>query len=702
MHHTGGWGEVVVFVRPFFLKKFENWRRNQPEIMRILLLLLCGTVASAQTHRWDLTDRHTIRWDVTHEDRLPHADNVEMAGRRVAAIVGYAIDTARRVTVTRDVIFPQLHPYLRADDPAWKVYRAYFRHEFSDADFLPKMYVGERQLVPGPVRAVRLNGLLHIEHDPAASGIAITRTFYPAPREATFLEQWTLTNTTDQTIEVEFAPHSALIGAKGEQGLLSMIVQTDEADVSRRLKPNVPERVSFRVDALTPGVVDFSRTPAAQHRAEREAFLAEMRCNLILETPDSMLNALFEFSKVRASESIFDSQLGLIHSPGGGRYYVGIWANDQAEYISPFFPYLGYAPGNESADNTYRAFATETTADYQKIRYSFEVENLHPPAALDRGDAAMIAYGATQYVLARGDRPTALEHWPLIEWCLEYNHRMRNAAGVVRSESDEMEGRIETGDANLSTSALYYGALRHAADLATELGKKKAARQYRQRATDLARAIEQYFGATIQGLNTYKYFDEHRTLRHWIALPLVVGIFDRADATIPALFDRLWTDAGGVYVERDHPNPDMSQTFWDRGTLYALRGTFLAGATDRSLQKLRAFSEQRLLGERVPYVVEAFPEGAMAHLSAESGLYCRVFTEGLFGLRPVGFGAFECRPVLPTGWDRMALRNVRLFGKNFDLETERTTNGQWVRVRDADGNLVTEQALTDGVVTVRF
>ncbi|MEM9052276.1 MAG: hypothetical protein AAGC47_09515, partial [Bacteroidota bacterium] len=57
-----------------------------------------------------------------------------------------------------------------------------------------------------------------------------------------------------------------------------------------------------------------------------------------------------------ASESIFESKLGLVHSPGGGRYYCGFWANDQAEYVGPFFPYLGYDLTNEATINMYRQF----------------------------------------------------------------------------------------------------------------------------------------------------------------------------------------------------------------------------------------------------------------------------------------------------------------------------------------------------------
>jgi cellobiose phosphorylase len=78
----------------------------------------------------------------------------------------------------------------------------------------------------------------------------------------------------------------------------------------------------------------------------------------------------------------------------------------------------------------------------------------------------------------------------------------------------------------------------------------------------------------------------------------------------------------------------------------------------------------------VPYAVEAYPEGNQRHLSAESGLYCRIYTEGMFGMRPIGFNSFNCTPRLPAGWDKMALRNIHSFGNEFDLEVTRATAGK--------------------------
>ena len=91
-------------------------------------------------------------------------------------------------------------------------------------------------------------------------------------------------------------------------------------------------------------------------------------------------------------------------------------------------------------------------------------------------------------------------------------------------------------------------------------------------------------------------------------------------------------------------------------------------------------THRRLLGEHVPYPVEAWPEGNQAHLSAESALYCRVFTEGLFGIRPVSLRSFTCNPRLPQGWPAMSLRQVKAFGRTFDLEVTRAGGDVVVKV----------------------
>jgi cellobiose phosphorylase len=87
---------------------------------------------------------------------------------------------------------------------------------------------------------------------------------------------------------------------------------------------------------------------------------------------------------------------------------------------------------------------------------------------------------------------------------------------------------------------------------------------------------------------------------------------------------------------------------------------------------MKSYSEHRLLGEHVPYPIEAWPEGGQRHLSAESGLYCRIVTEGIFGIRPTGFNSFTLAPQLPDEWDYMELKNIEAFANHpFDIRVER-------------------------------
>jgi len=337
--------------------------------------------------------------------------------------------------------------------------------------------------------------------------------------------------------------------------------------------------------------------------------------------------------------------------------------------------------------------------DYKPVVSSVVAEGTsYWNGAGDRGDAAMIAYGAARYALALGERAVAEELWPWIEWCLEYCRRKTNADGVIASRTDELEGRFPAGDANLCTSTLAYDALLSAALLGEELGKPaETIKTYRNRAADLREAIEKHFGATIDGFETYRYYTGNTTLRAWICIPLTMGIMDRKKGTLDALFSpRLWT-RDGLATESG------KKTFWDRATLYGLRGAFAAGDTDRALAYLRAYSARRLLGEHVPYPVEAWPENNQRHLSAESGLYCRVITEGLFDIRPTGFKRFTCNPRLPKKWNRMALRSIRAFGSDFDIVVTRPAPGRrLVTVASNGKTILSKETTNDQPITVNL
>ncbi|HPS02855.1 MAG TPA: NPCBM/NEW2 domain-containing protein [Candidatus Sumerlaeota bacterium] len=616
--------------------------------------------------RWRLGEKGDIVWDVRKDTFLPHEDHIEMSGRRVSGIVRYGVDAQGCLTLKRKMVWPMLRT-IPNDTHASLV------REFGP-ETEPKILVDGKPVASEKPYEMTLDGLLTIR-SATPEGLDIERRILPSVGKPMLIERIVFRNTSDRTLRLSVTPPSVQVktdAAKGQYGVYHLeTLFTGKTELTLEPKATAECAVAINgrredAEAQASGHACTSFEAALEETKRRE-FLASLADKLILETPDPILNRAFAFAKIRAAESIYATKGGLMHGPGGGTYYAAIWANDQAEYANPFFAFLGDKGGVESALTSYRMFARYMNPEYKPIPSSIVAEgDSFWNGAGDRGDQAMIAYGASRFCLANGDRKTAETLWPLIEWCLEYLKRKTNADGVIASDSDELENRFPAGKANLCTAALAYDALRSAEALGRDLGKdEKLLQSYAERADALRQAIEQFFGAKVEGFDTYRYYQENDVLRAWICVPLTVGIFDRQAETIRALFsERLWTKDG---LATQAGKPD----FWDRSTLYALRGVLAAGALKEGMEHLQAYSQRRLLGGHVPYAVEAYPEGGQRHLSAESALYCRVYTEGLFGIRPIGLSAFECAPRLPEGWDTMALRKVHAFGTTFDLVVKR-------------------------------
>lgn len=602
-----------------------------------------------------------ITWIVKGNDK-PHLDNIEMSGRKVSVIITYGTGDSGRLEMSKAVIWPMLRTIPNNT-------HASLRHDFG-LNISPKITVDNQPLGEEKPAQFNLDGRLTIKSN-TASGLQITRVIFPSTTKAAVIEKCSIINATDKTHHIEIFDLDQTDPAKGVYG--EYILEARAAGAGGyTLEPEQSVDFSIVYSGRTASEPAIEIKPEQEDKARRD-YVASLHRNLRFECPDPTLSREFDFAKVRAAESIYQTKNGLMHGPGGGAYYAAIWANDQAEYANPFFPYLGDPGGNESALNAFRLFARYMNPEYKPIPSSIIAEGTDIwNGAGDRGDAAMIAYGASRFALARGDKKIAEELWPLIEWCLEYCHKKINTDGVIASDCDELEQRFPAGDANLCTSSLAYDALHSSAYLGESLGKpREIISEYKKRANSLHAAIEKHFGASIDGFDTYRYYAGNTTLRAWICIPLTMGIFDRKDGTIEALFSpKLWT-SDGLATEAG------KETFWDRATLYGMRGAFTAGDTERALKHFSAYSHRRLLGEHVPYPVEAWPEGNQRHLSAESALYCRVVTEGLFGIRPTGLRSFELTPRLPKEWNRMALRDVHGYGSVFDIIVSRK-NGELV------------------------
>lgn len=625
------------------------------------------SVQAIENSRWKISEDKSIVW--SGNTLTPHKDHVEMSGKRVSTVLRYGINGEGGFEINKSMIWPLLRTI--PNNTHASLMRRY------DWDVLGSVNVNGKSLLTNEkVTEVSLKGILTVKSfmDNGYSGQwEVIREYMPSTEKPALVELYQVINKGDNKLSIEIADDGFISYTDPSNGVKGSYMI--EGNISRygyfTVVPGDTLRFSASISAHEANA-EAVMIDAEQEKKQRQDLVEAWMGNLVLETPDPIINTMFAFSKIRACESIYETQGGPMHGPGGESYYAAIWANDQAEYINPYFPFTGYEYGNSSALNSYNHFARFINDEWKPIPSSIVAEGLDIWNGVgDRGDAAMIAYGASRYALSLGNKKTAEELWPLITWCLEYCKRKLNEGGVVASDTDELENRFKSGDANLCTSSLYYDALISSAYLADELGKGSGlVRDYEERAKVLRGNIEKYFGANVEGFNTYAYYEGNDILRSWICIPLTVGINERVEGTIEALFSpRLWTE-NGLLTQAG------SETFWDRSTLYALRGVYAAGETEKATDYLHRYSATRLLGEHVPYAIEAWPEGNQRHLSAESGLYGRIITEGMFGIRPTGFRSFNLTPRLPESWDKMALRKVKTCAADFDIEVERIKDGK--------------------------
>lgn len=653
--------------------------------------LVCGGTLSAQ-NRWSINPDGSISWNV--KDRIPHYDHIEMSGLKVSTVLRYGVNADGSFELNKSMVWPMLRTI--PNNTHASLMR---RFAWNATDMVS---VNGQSLSGEKVNKITLDGKMTVESTiglPRNAEAELTRIIFPAVAKPAVYEKYILRNTGSSPLTVEVPESRAVINTDSEKGVDGSYKLVSEiiGAATKQLQPKEELVFYAAITGYKNGEAEL-KPDVEKELQERKELIAGFWDNLILETPDPVVNTMFAFAKIRGAESIYDTKGGLMHGPGGESYYAAIWANDQAEYINPFFPYLGYGAGNGSALNSFKHFARFMNPEYEKIPSSIIAEGIDVwGGAGDRGDAAMVAYGASRYALARGDKAEAEELWPLIEWCLEYCHRNLNDKGVVASDSDELEGRFPAGKANLCTSSLYYDALRSAVYLGKDLKKPfSVLSAYEKQARDLRENMENYFGAKVEGFDTYQYYEGNDILRSWICIPLTVGIFDRKEGTINALFSpRLWTE-NGLLTQAG------SETFWDRSTLYALRGVYACGATEKATEYLKFYSNQRLLGDHVPYAIEAWPEGSQRHLSAESGLYGRIITEGMFGIRPTGLKSFTFTPRLPSEWNSMNLRKIKAFNTTFDIEVLRENGKQLVTVK-SEGKTLLHKAIKEGeIVSVKL
>lgn len=613
-----------------------------------------------------LGENSEVIWNIA-SDGVGVSDHIEMAGFYVSAIISYGSDENGELRLMRHITVPSLRlkPNLTSSS---------FSHNFSSDTF--SVTQNGKRIAEIPDKIIIKGSLKIVSH--SSCNTEITRELLPAVNEPAFIEKITVKNCSDGVQKyvvsakayVKKAPDFICIGGNIFAATSVCFDSNFERSQNRQKKYTLNPNENFTFYCVHyayqgAGLPEFSITDEI---SARKKFTDEIFSSLVLKTPFPELDAQFSHCILRGSESIFKTKSGLMHSPGGGNYYAALWTNDQCEYANPFFPFSGYEIGIEQSVNCYSLYekymdkSDKPMKDKRALVTSIIAEgDGYWNGAGDRGDSEMYAYGLSRFLLEMSDIKLIERFWDSLLWCIDFALSRKTQDGIIASDSDELENRFESGNANLFTSCITYDALGNCATLAEIIGDSVHKQLWLDERKALRDAIEKYFGANIEGFDTYRYYDGNKDLRSWICMPLTVEIFDRADETVKALFsERLYKD--GMMK-----STSANETTWDRSLLFALRGVLLADKADIGIKETVNYCRNRLLGSHCPYPFEAFPEGNRAHLAAESLLFARIITEGLFGLRAIGLKKLRIKPQINADYGEISLENIKLFSECFDI-----------------------------------
>lgn len=575
-----------------------------------------------------------MRWQIKENKRCivsydfkNHQDDIEMSGEKVSMIVKYGVDNNNNVSISRRLIFPmfRIQPDVTTSS-----------YQFEDNS--KPINFGNEKFVK-----VEINGLLSIFTE--TDDFKIVHRFYPSTTHPIAYERIEITKKTQRRLP----PIKRNVRINSTLGCEGWIY-TDRLAYQKENVITFAYNTRFCNEKIIKEKDSYEK---------RQIKVEELLQECDLTTGSEIIDTMFAFAKIRAGEAIFNTRNGKIHCPCGGNYYAAIWANDQCEYSTPWFAFTNDKNEIEAAKNSMEWFERYMNDCGKPLVSSIISEGTdYWNQAKDRGDSEMYLYGNTRFYLTRGERPDK-RHLNMLQWAATYIESQILESGIVYSDTDELENRLSSG-INLATSSLAFGAFMNYSVLLERLGDKKQSQKYYKLAQNIKQSIESYFGGNVSGFETYHYHQGLNVVRAWVTLPAYMGIYDRAKGSMDAIDKLLWKDGGCISTENE-------KIMWDRSALYYIATLFRTKDSERGYAKLVELSTARLLGERVPYVVEAYPEYNMRHLSAESALFCRIITDGLLNISFDANG-FNVNPSLPKEMKHVSFKNVYLNKCYYDIE----------------------------------
>ena len=290
-------------------------------------MLLCLT-AVAET-RWTIdSTTKTIVMDAAAN--APHKDHIEMSGLKAAIVYYWSIDEDGRYGCEYHHIFPLLRTIPNNTHGFFP-----YNHTTNVAG----MIKADGKVPDFKAVKIELDGTLRVTE--TALGLELSRVNFPSTSEQAVYELFYVKNVSDKPVKLDVPDYKYTWESDPARGVKGSYVMDFELVFGGEtiLEPGdtrffflvmqAYEKNEAETKRIDPDTIDFP----AEYAARLDLF-KQLSDNLILDTPDEVINTEFRYAKLRASESIIATKGGLMHAPGGEAYYAALWCNDQCEYVN--------------------------------------------------------------------------------------------------------------------------------------------------------------------------------------------------------------------------------------------------------------------------------------------------------------------------------------------------------------------------------
>ncbi|MDD4438260.1 MAG: hypothetical protein PHS04_09530, partial [Tissierellia bacterium] len=281
---------------------------------KIVLFILLSTFfvlfTNSQT-RWEINKTGGITWNV--DSSIPHHDHIEMSGEQISVVLRYGVDEEGAFVLERSFVWPLLRTI--PNNTHASLMRRFGWDVVSDM-----ITVNARRINQEKVNNITLDGVMIVDSELSAhqnGKLHLTRYLFPSTTEAAYGEKYVLKNVGERAVLVEVPDANSVIRTDPEKGVDGeYIIEATVSGLPGTLI-EVGDSVIFYADfkAYKNDYIAES-IDVEKELIKRKDFISELQDNLVLDTPDPVINTMFSFAKIRGSESIYKTKGGYMHGPG--------------------------------------------------------------------------------------------------------------------------------------------------------------------------------------------------------------------------------------------------------------------------------------------------------------------------------------------------------------------------------------------------